>query len=285
MAGIYKPKFVRRIRSALFKFTGPMTAGEKFIVLEEDYINKFDEIVIIGDIHGCYDEFKELVNKLHANSPTRNPDKCLKIIVGDLVNKGPKSEKVLEMCRTVYPESILAVRGNHDEVVLEQYRKFKETREKLAPKNKWIESLPQKYIDYLNCLPYSIKIPSLNCIIVHGGLNPSLEEPERTTPTNLMTTMRNIVVIKDPKTGEPSYHCTKNYTEGIAWATFWPGPQHVYFGHDARRRLQNDHEFATGLDTGCVYGDSLTGVYVKGAKKGKLISIKAKKIYQPVTEE
>lgn len=247
-------------------------------------MSKFDDIVVVGDIHGCYDEFNELLDTVHADTPSKNPDKCLKILVGDLVNKGPKSQKVLRLCRDIYPQSILAVRGNHDEVVLREHKKFK-SGEKLDPKNKWIESLPDRYIKYLETLPFTIKLPSLNVIIVHGGLEPTLEDPARDTPTELMTTMRNIVVEKRPRTGETYYRCTSRGDEGAPWATFWPGPEHVYFGHDAKRRLQNDHEFATGLDTGCVYGDSLSYVYIKGEHRGKVLSIKAREAYEPIKDK
>lgn len=261
-----------------------MAKGENFITLDDEYLEKFDEIVVVGDIHGCYKEFKELLDKVHSETPSKKPDKCLKILVGDLVNKGPDSKEVVQLCCDKYPKSILAVRGNHDEIVLSLHKKYKEKKESLEERNKWIKKMPSKYIAYLNSLPYSIKIPSLKCIIVHAGIDPSKEDPAVTTPLSTMITMRNIKVLKDTRSEDHSYLCTKSEKEGVAWATFWPGPEHVYFGHDARRRLQDQHEFATGLDTGCVYGDRLSYIYIKGQRKGEICSIKAKEVYESTSD-
>lgn len=45
------------------------------------------------------------------------------------------------------------------------------------------------------------------------------------------------------------------------WASKWAGPGHVIFGHDARIGLQQ-YDYATGIDTGCVYGRRLTACLI-----------------------
>jgi len=46
---------------------------------------------------------------------------------------------------------------------------------------------------------------------------------------------------------------------GALWGTRYAGPPHVVFGHFARAEPQL-HAWATGLDTGCVYGGMLTAL-------------------------
>ena len=33
-------------------------------VIKEDLLNKFDEVIIIGDVHGCFDEFMLLLDQI-----------------------------------------------------------------------------------------------------------------------------------------------------------------------------------------------------------------------------
>lgn len=128
-------------------------------------------------------------------------------------------------------------------------------------------------LDWLTQLPYTITIPSLHAIIVHAGLVPN-------TPLELQTrldmvTMRNLIELSPGASIEApgsSAVCAKQWVgtsrakEGEAWAKVWSdgnfltaedgAPYHVYFGHDAKRGLQR-WPHATGLDTGCVYGEHI----------------------------
>eukprot|EP01126_Amoeba_proteus_P061370 TRINITY_DN8236_c0_g1_i1.p1 TRINITY_DN8236_c0_g1~~TRINITY_DN8236_c0_g1_i1.p1 ORF type:complete len:126 (+),score=21.30 TRINITY_DN8236_c0_g1_i1:188-565(+) len=63
-----------------------------------DSVPEDGRVIIIGDVHGCYDELMDLLGKL-----TVDQDKDKVILVGDMVNKGPKS---LEVIRHVMQSSV-----------------------------------------------------------------------------------------------------------------------------------------------------------------------------------
>ena len=76
---------------------------------------------VIGDIHGCYQDMIALLNKIESQ------DQDAQIIfVGDFIDRGPDVDKVLEWCmeNIKLDGKYKAVRGNHEQMVLEWYKEF-----------------------------------------------------------------------------------------------------------------------------------------------------------------
>ncbi len=212
---------------------------------------KHHRTIIIGDVHGCLDELKRLLRKVDYRMSDRL------VMVGDLVAKGPDSQGVIHLLREL---DALSVLGNHDDHLLRWRRdlEMKKQHEKIAktlkkPDWKWLEDLP-----------LMLRFPDINAVVIHGGLMPGvrLKKQKREHLLNL----RSI-----DEEGWPS----TRVSGGDPWASFWRGPQHAHFGHDALRGLQK-WPHATGLDTGCVYGSELTAKVYPG---GHLVSVQAKKQY------
>lgn len=225
------------------------------VTLKDDLISD-KAVFVIGDVHGCYDELVELMEL--ARSEESN---IIYIFVGDLCNKGPKSVEVIRLLRSMGTDA-WSVRGNHDEGALREVRSMREDPNyNIPPRYSWIRDLSDADIKYLSELPYTISIPSHRTLVVHAGIVPG--KPLEDQELNELTNMRNIIEPDD------MFSCTltsSNKTKrGKCWASYWSGPEHVYFGHDARRKFQ-EHPYATGLDTGCVYGGHLTGIFTNGKK-------------------
>jgi hypothetical protein len=202
--------------------------------------------LIIGDVHGCLDELRALVRKARLAAGDRV------VLVGDLVAKGPDSLGVVQLARE---EGWQAVLGNHDAHLLAaKAGAHAELREAMDPAS----------LAWMQGLPLWLRPEGHPVVVVHAGLVPGvpLEDQRRED----LLTMR---AVRPDGTG------SKRAEDGALWATRWPGPEHVVFGHDAVRGLQR-HPHATGLDTGCVYGKCLTALLLP---EWELISVPARRAY------
>ena len=72
-------------------------------------IDNGDSIWVIGDIHGYNETFDALIKKLNIK------EKDIILCLGDLIDKGPDSLKVLE--RVKQSSQIFSIRGNHEEMM------------------------------------------------------------------------------------------------------------------------------------------------------------------------
>src|SRR5436309_11809498 len=102
--------------------------------------------IVVGDIHGCFDELTELLNliKLHKNDRV--------IAVGDLITKGPKSREVLDLF--ISDRRFSSVVGNHDRAIRQKLRG--EPVRLTKPQQNTLVELEadrERYAAYLRSLP------------------------------------------------------------------------------------------------------------------------------------
>jgi len=230
--------------------------------------------IVIGDVHGCSRELSELLSLLALGAGDQV------YFVGDLVARGPDSHGVLQLFRKIRGKAVL---GNHEERLLEAHRaRFRGEPGPALGKNHQsvIRELDDADWATLDTLPLYLDLPDHAARIVHAGVNPKI--PFKKQEAWTLTHIRSIDAdgTASERTGEES------------WAASYRGEPHLIFGHDARRRLQL-HPWATGLDTGCVYGGSLTALVIPRGetvpfpadRREWLVSVRAERPYYGVNRE
>jgi bis(5'-nucleosyl)-tetraphosphatase (symmetrical) len=268
-------------------------SGKNIGTVTSNIAGEASGILVIGDVHGCYEEML----LLHEKAMVENGNRSFSfvILVGDLCNKGPDSLKVVRHVRTHHP-TWLAIRGNHDDSALaaalgDEARRQRSTFQWVLSEDDE-EGLSDEDVLWLSELPYTIRIPGTlygdstgvaDTLIVHAGLIPNMPLEEQSTTT--MVTLRDVREKLDSP-GEyvdPEAKATEQKVDQYGglepWAHAWTGPFHIVFGHDAKRGLQQ-YPLATGLDTGCCYGKQLTALILPGRK---LVSVNASKVHSPFT--
>ncbi len=213
-------------------------------------------LIAIGDIHGCHKEFEDLLDKLDLKKDDRL------ILLGDLVNRGPDSFKVIQLAREHATVSLL---GNH-ELRLINYRKTDDPSHLKKYDYETLDQLNGKCWDYIESMPLTYVDDELSVVFVHAGFLP--DRPWQRQPARIVTRIQVV-----DRNGEPRKRAEA--PDSPHWSTLWTGPNFVVYGHTPRTEVERT-KWTLGIDTSCVLGGSLTA-YILPEKR--VVQVKAREEY------
>jgi bis(5'-nucleosyl)-tetraphosphatase (symmetrical) len=254
-------------------------------------------VYAIGDLQGCYDPFRELLDEIAFD-----PGKDTLWLTGDLVNRGPKSLKTLRFVKSL-GDAAITVLGNHDLHLLalaagqvRQGRRFESLNKVLRAHDS------DDLLHWLRHRPLAYRDKSLKSLLVHAGTHPAwtakktlaraaevetelqgddykalLGKMYGNTPTRwsgslggykrlrfIINCLTRVRMITDKQhlslaySGSP-WRARKNLVPWYAVeAPAWAGTR-VIFGHWSALGLIVLPDYIS-LDTGCVWGRQLTAV-------------------------
>lgn len=214
--------------------------------------------ILIGDVHGCYDELQLLLKQVKWDR-----EKDVLLFAGDLIDRGPKIAEVLDFVGN--EPNTYTIMSNHENKFLRHLRGNKVStwglRHTLEQCDvSWNNNLRM----WMESLPYAIKFAN-NSYLVHGGIVPTRTVEQQGREALIYARTFN------PATG--------SFTDVAAkpWYSF-PHTQRIYFGHAV-----HDKAFVsltdTALDGGCVHGGVLRAVIVEEGKEDVVEEVKSLKQY------
>jgi hypothetical protein len=204
--------------------------------------------IIVGDVHGCRAELEALLDRVAFSTGDEL------VFVGDLIARGPDSLGVLDIARRT---GAVIVRGNHEEKLL-AWRASRQGRPRSGKKRE-DEPLGRIHLEIAEALrpvdwslletsPLWYAMPDHDALVVHAGLVPGIPLDQQEFRTLLH------IRALSPRGG-----ASEDKSSPRLWGSFYEGPPHVIFGHNALPSPQF-HPWATGIDTACVYGSRLTAM-------------------------
>ena len=124
-------------------------------------------VYAIGDIQGCYNPFRRLLDKIKFD-----PQKDHLWLTGDLVNRGPDSLKTLRFVKTL-DKAVTTVLGNHDLHLLALHFEVSPLDEKSI----WLKEILNAHdreplMEWLRHKPLTHYDKNSNRFLVHAGIYP-----------------------------------------------------------------------------------------------------------------
>jgi protein phosphatase len=221
---------------------------------------------IIGDVHGCFDELQQLLEK----GGYRTGEVLL--FTGDLVNRGPKVAETLRFVRQT--PNAFVVKGNHDD----RFARWLAGRTleissgldcSIASTAEWTPEQRESCREWIESWPHIFRIPDLAekpCYVVHAGVDGAQPMEEQSQEDCLYA---RYVGGKD--------HLDS--TSGRFWYHTLTGDRLILFGHIPH---ENPHPApdALALDGGAVKGGVLRA-FLRSPERpdGELLEVPGKPYY------
>jgi bis(5'-nucleosyl)-tetraphosphatase (symmetrical) len=240
--------------------------------------------IIIGDIHGCIQEFKELLKLIEYNSSHHRL-----VLAGDLMDRGEDPIACIRLARELKIESVM---GNHEDNAI-RWRK-NDAIEKAGGRKNRMRVIDEKTrrerlalsgddIEWIEKLPLTIHIMD-NIHLVHGGLEANLsfsdQRKDKLIRTRYVSPEGKSLPLQPDKSAPPN---------SFFWSEIWKGPESFVYGHavhsltDPRIDRHSETVVCYGIDTGCVFGGRLTALVLDG--KETFVQVQAKAVYAPFLRE
>ncbi len=217
--------------------------------------------IIVGDVHGCLDELDELLHLVELR-----PGFDRLVFVGDLLDRGPDPIGCLHRARELRAACVV---GNHEDKHLRWSRHEAQRRADPTHRNPLrpfgVERMAEHArlsaddLAWVATLPHVLRLDG-RWAVVHGGLSPR---------RRLDAQLRDEVIrmrLVDPEGHVAAVPRGESATGLAHWATLWPGPESVAYGHHVHGlevpRVDEPVPGVrcVGLDTGCVYGGRLSAL-------------------------
>ena len=229
--------------------------------------------IITGDIHGCFDEYEQLLKIVNLNT-----DDDRLIILGDLFDRGPNSYEVLKKTlelKEKMGERFTWIIGNHEDMLLNAEHDYMTwaingNRPTLKSFEEHDDS-PLNYIEIYKSLPTYYKGDGFIC--VHAGVDETGEIPVEETGRDTL--------IWDRRCARLGYYNGPLVIAGhtpLKMPILWQDEEHQVLNYDTQYDLP-DYGFMC-IDTACVYGIALTALVIMD---GKMILRKVDSKRQPPT--
>lgn len=196
------------------------------------------QTLVIGDIHGCYDEFQALLDKAGL------ADTDTIISLGDCIDRGTQTPEVLGFFRERRNTRLLM--DNHERKHIRGDRhELKLARSQQISKIQFGDAYPAA-LAFMNGLPLYLDLPE--AILVHGYFEAGIP-CEQQRPSVVCGTMGG------------DKHLQTCYDQ--PWYEMYAGDKPILVGHKNytgtdQPFVYQEHVF--GLDTSCVLGKALTGI-------------------------